>query len=160
VRDNTTAAGVMGVNVALVKTIVFGISAALAGVAGSLFVFRQTQANPDNLLYTILGAILFLVIMVIGGTASLLGPIIGAFVYYRVNQFTIDLPNKDYLPNFVHDFLEGRANLATVVFAAMLILLMYVAPFGIVGFVKRVSRRILFVVPRATCPSPWSRPTT
>jgi branched-chain amino acid transport system permease protein len=148
VRDNTTAAGVMGVNVALVKTIVFGISAALAGVAGSLFVFRQTQANPDNLLYTILGAILFLVIMVIGGTASLLGPIIGAFVYYRVNQFTIDLPNKDYLPNFVHDFLEGRANLATVVFAAMLILLMYVAPFGIVGFVKRVSRRILFVVPR------------
>jgi branched-chain amino acid transport system permease protein len=148
VRDNTTAAGVMGVNIALVKTIAFGISAAMAGVAGSVFVFRQTQANPDNLLYTILGAILFLVIMVIGGTGSLLGPIVGAFIYYRVNQFTIDLPNKDYLPNFVHDFLEGRANLATIVFAGMLILLMYLAPFGIVGFTKRVSRRVVLVVPK------------
>jgi len=148
VRDNTTAAGVMGVHVSVVKTVVFGLSAAMAGVAGSLFVLRQTQANPDNLLYTILGAILFLVIMVIGGTASLLGPIVGAFVYYRVNDFTLDLPNKDYLPNFVHDFLEGRSGLATVVFAALLILLMFVAPFGIVGFAKRVSRRILLVVPR------------
>jgi branched-chain amino acid transport system permease protein len=148
VRDNTTAAGVMGIQVPVVKTVVFGLSAAMAGVAGSVFVLRQTQANPDNLSYTILGAILFLVIMVIGGTASLLGPIVGAFVYYRVNDFTLDLPNKDFLPGFVHDFLEGRANLATVVFATLLILLMYVAPFGIVGFTKRVGRRLVLVVPR------------
>jgi branched-chain amino acid transport system permease protein len=148
VRDNTTAAAVMGVHVSVVKTVVFGISAALAGVAGSMFVLRQTQANPDNLSYTILGAILFLVIMVIGGTGSLLGPIVGAFVYYRVNDFTLDLPNKSYLPSYVQDFLEGRANLATVVFASLLILLMFVAPFGIVGLAKRLSRRILLVIPR------------
>jgi branched-chain amino acid transport system permease protein len=148
VRDNTTAAAVMGVHVAVVKTVVFGISAAMAGVAGSLFALRQTQANPDNLNYTILGAILFLVIMVIGGTASLLGPIVGAFVYYRANEFTLDLPNKSYLPSYVQDFLEGRANLATVVFAALLILLMFVAPFGIVGLAKRLGRRIVLVVPR------------
>jgi ABC-type branched-subunit amino acid transport system permease subunit len=113
-----------------------------------VFVFRQTQANPDNLLYTILGAILFLVIMVIGGTGSLLGPVVGAFVYYRVNQYTIDLPSKDYLPGFVHDFLQGRANLATIVFASLLILLMYLAPFGFVGLAKRLARRVVLVVPR------------
>jgi branched-chain amino acid transport system permease protein len=148
VRDNTTAAAVMGVHVAVVKTVVFGISAALAGLAGSVFVLRQTQANPDNLNYTILGAIIFLVIMVIGGTASLMGPIVGAFVYYRVDEFTRDLPAKDYLPGFVHDFLNGRANLATIVFATLLILLMFVAPFGLVGLAKRLGRRVVLVVPR------------
>lgn len=148
VRDNTTAAAVMGVHVAVVKTAVFGISAALAGLAGSVFALRQTQANPDNLNYTILGAIIFLVIMVIGGTASLLGPLVGAFVYYRVDQFTRDLPSKDYLPGFFQDFLKGRANLATVVFASLLILLMFVAPFGLVGLAKRLGRRFVIVIPR------------
>ena len=148
VRDNTTAAAVMGVHVAVVKAVVFGLSASMAGLAGSVFVLRQTQANPDNLNYTILGAIIFLVIMVIGGTASLLGPIVGAFVYYRVDQFTRDLPSKDYLPGVVQDFLNGRANLATIVFATLLILLMFLAPFGLVGLAKRAGRRVVLVIPR------------
>jgi branched-chain amino acid transport system permease protein len=148
VRDNMTAAAVMGVHVAVVKTVVFGVSAALAGLAGSVFVLRQTQANPDDLNYTILGAIIFLVIMVIGGTATLLGPIVGAIVYYRVDEYTRDLPNQSYLPGFVQDFLKGRPNLATVVFAALLILLMFVAPFGIVGLVKRMGRRFVLIIPR------------
>jgi branched-chain amino acid transport system permease protein len=152
VRDNTTAAAVMGVHVAVVKTVVFGISAALAGLAGSVFVLRQTQASPDNLNFTIFGAIIFLVIMVIGGTASLSGPIVGAIVYYRVDQFTRDLPDKGWLPGFFHDFLKGRPNLATVVFAALLILLMFVAPFGIVGLARRVGRRFVLVVPRPPVP--------
>jgi branched-chain amino acid transport system permease protein len=148
VRDNTTAAAVMGVHVAVVKTVTFGISAALCGLAGSVFVLRQTQANPDNVYYTILGAIIFLVIMVIGGTASLLGPIVGAFVYYRVDEFTRSLPSKDWLPGVAKDFLRDRPNLATVVFSALLILLMFVAPFGIVGLAKRIGRRFVVLVPR------------
>jgi len=148
VRDNTTAAAVMGVHVAVVKTVTFGISAALAGLAGCVFVLRQTQANPDNVNYTILGAIIFLVIMVIGGTASMLGPVVGAIVYYRVDQFTRDLPTKDYLPGWMKDFLKDRPNLATVVFATLLILLMFVAPFGIVGLAKRIGRRFVLVIPR------------
>ena len=148
VRDNTLAAGVMGVNVAVTKTVTFGLSAAIAGVAGSLYVLRQSQATPDDLNLTIIGAIIFLVIMVIGGTGSLLGPIVGAFVYYRVNDFTRELPTKTWLPEFVQDFLEGRANLATLVFSALLIILMFVAPFGIVGLAKLAGRRIVQVVPR------------
>jgi branched-chain amino acid transport system permease protein len=155
VRDNATAAAAMGVNVPVTKTVVFGISAALAGIAGCTFVIRLGQASPDNQYLTILGAILFLVIMVVGGTASLLGPIVGAFVYYRVEQFTRELPDKDYLPAAFDDFLSGRPNLATIVFAALLILLMFVAPFGIVGTVKLAARKVVAVVPRPpTLPPP------
>jgi branched-chain amino acid transport system permease protein len=147
VRDNPTAASVMGVHVAAVKTIVFGLSAALAGIAGCTFALRQTQTTPENLNFTILGSILFLVIMVVGGAGSLLGPILGAVVYYRVDQFSRELPDKTWLPEAVQDFLQGRPNLATLVFAVLLILLMFVAPFGLVGFAKRVGRRLVVVVP-------------
>ncbi len=147
VRDNSTAAAAMGVHVAATKTIVFGLSAALAGLAGCTFALRQTQTTPENLNFTILGAILFLVIMVVGGAGSLMGPIVGAFVYYRVDQFTRALPEKSWLPTSLHDFLQGRPNLATLVFASLLILLMFVAPFGLVGLAKRVGRRLVVVVP-------------
>jgi branched-chain amino acid transport system permease protein len=148
VRDNSTAAAVMGINVAVTKTVVFGISAAMCGLAGCVFAIRQTQATPDTALFTILGSIVFLVIMVIGGAASLLGPIVGAFVYYRFDEFTRALPEKSYLPGFVHDFLDGRPNLATIVFAALLIALMFVAPLGIVGLAKRIGRALVLVLPR------------
>ena len=59
------------------------------------------------------------------------------FVYYRVDEFTPRAARKTWLPGSFSDFLEGRANLATLVFAALLILLMFVAPFGIVGLAKR-----------------------
>jgi branched-chain amino acid transport system permease protein len=147
VRDNTTAASVMGVHVAATKTIVFGLSAALAGLAGCTFALRQTQATPDNVNFTILGAILFLVIMVVGGAGSLLGPIVGAFVYYRGDQFTREIPTKSWLPVAVRDFLDGRPNLASLVFAALLILLMFVAPSGLVGLAKRIGRRFVVVQP-------------
>jgi ABC-type branched-subunit amino acid transport system permease subunit len=62
-----------------------------------------------------------------------MGPIIGAFVYYRVDQFTREVPDKSWLPEAFRDFLVGRPNLATLVFALLLIGLMFVAPFGIVG---------------------------
>jgi len=134
--------------VAVTKTVVFGVSAALCGLAGAVFSLRQTQATPDTLYFTILGSIVFLVIMVIGGAASLMGPIVGAFVYYRFDQYTRALPDKSYLPGAVHDFLDGRPNLATITFATLLILLMFVAPFGIVGLAKRIGRRFVVITPR------------
>jgi branched-chain amino acid transport system permease protein len=154
VRDNQTAAAVMGVNVAFTKTIVFGTSAALCGLAGCVFALRQTQASPDTQLFSILGSIVFLVIMVIGGAASLVGPIVGAFAYYRFDEFTRELPQKSWLPDFVHTFLQGRPNLATIVFATLLIVLMFVAPFGLVGLARRISRRIVHVVPSAPAEVP------
>jgi len=147
VRDNPTSASVMGVHVATVKTIVFGLSAALAGIAGCTFALRQGQTTPDNLYFTILGSIIFLVVMVVGGAGSLLGPIVGAFVYYRIDQYSREVPDKSWLPEAARDFLQGRPNLATLVFAALLILLMFVAPFGIVGLARRVGRRLVTIIP-------------
>ena len=151
-RDNELAASVMGVHLAVVKTVVFGLSAAMCGLAGCLFSVRQTQATPDIYLFTIIGSITFLVIMVLGGAASLSGPIVGAIVYYRLDDFTRGIEGKDYVPVTVRDFLQGRPNLATLVFAAVLIALMFVAPDGVVGLAKRLSRRVVHVVKHGPTP--------
>ena len=45
VRDNETAAAVMGVNLFTVKTVVFGLSGAIAGVAGSLYALKLTLVD-------------------------------------------------------------------------------------------------------------------
>ena len=87
-------------------------------------------------------------IMVVGGAGSLLGPIVGAFVYYRGDQFTRGIPDKSWLPGAFRDFLQGRPNLATLVFASMLIVLMFIAPSGLVGLAKRLGQRLVVVVPR------------
>jgi branched-chain amino acid transport system permease protein len=148
VRDHSTAAAAMGVNVSFTKTIVFGLSGAMAGIAGCTFALRQTQVTPENVNYTIIGAFLFLVIMIIGGRASLLGPIVGAYAYHRIDEFARELPGQSWLPESFTEFLTGRPNLATLVFAALLIVLMFVAPFGLAGFGQRVGQRVVQVVPK------------
>ena len=64
------------------------------------------------------------------------------------------MPDKSWLPEAAQDFLEGRPNLATLVFAALLILLMFVAPFGVVGLCKRLAAKVLIVVPRRPTDAP------
>lgn len=158
VRDNATAAAVAGVNVAFVKTVTFGVSAALAGVAGSLFALRQSHVSPDALAFTILGAVVFLVVVAIGGVATLTGPLVGAVVYHRIDEYTRELPRKTYLPEPVATFLDGRANLASLVFAVLLIALVVAAPDGLVGLGRRVGRRFVVVTPPGVPPATAAAP--
>ena len=66
-----------------------GSSAAMTAVAGALFGIGLNGVNPDlRLLHPRSAAITFVVIMVIGGGATLWGPIVGAFVYVLVENRT------------------------------------------------------------------------
>ena len=48
IRDNETAAAVMGVNLARTKTLVFGVSAAMCALVGSLFAIGGNLASPGH----------------------------------------------------------------------------------------------------------------
>ena len=76
VRDSEIAASSSGVSLSLYKTLAFGISAAFAAVAGSLYVLVNNFVNPDVFgltlsLYILIGA-------VVGGLGSLWGVLVGA----------------------------------------------------------------------------------
>lgn len=135
VRDNETAAAVMGVNRALVKTVVFGLSAAIAGVAGSIFALNLGLVDP--VLFTLLLSINFLVAMVVGGTASTWGPFVGAITFVYVRDFAKEIgENND---------IDGLGGL---IFGVLLIALMFVAPGGIVGLLRLGKSKVLRIVPR------------
>ncbi|HUF99169.1 MAG TPA: branched-chain amino acid ABC transporter permease [Ilumatobacter sp.] len=137
VRDNETAAAVMGVDRAVIKTVVFGISAAMTGLAGGLFAVKLTLVEPVIGLFTLLGAITILVAMVIGGTASTWGPIVGAVLYTYINDFARTQGEQ-----------RDIAGLGGVIFGVLLILIARFAPFGAVGLLRKFRARFVRTVPK------------
>jgi branched-chain amino acid transport system permease protein len=128
-RDQELAATTVGVNLAATKVGTFAISAAYAGIAGSLSVMVDGQASGTNPAEYFQHSIEFLVAMVIGGTATILGPLVGAFLLVALDRNTRDL-------------IEGKEVLSPALFGAALIATVYVLPDGVVGGVRRLMARL------------------
>ncbi len=142
VRDNETAAAVMGVNLRLTKTITFGISAALAGMAGWLFAAKSSAMFETDFL--ILQAIIYLLALFLGGPATLTGPIVGAYTYFFINKYVKDNAG-DW--TFLPGPLKSEA-VAPFLLAIVVIVFVFVAPYGLVGFLKTQGRRLITITPR------------
>lgn len=147
IRDNETAAAVMGVNITSAKVLVFGISASLCSLAGVLATLRSGVVTPDGQYLTLLGSIVFLLIMIVGGAGSLWGPIVGGLIYVWLDNVTRGFGSES---TGVIGFLFGWADQspATLILGIALILIMFVAPYGLVGMIKKTVARFVVVVPK------------
>ena len=130
IRDNEIAAEVAGINVARTKVLIFGLSAAMAALAGTMSITVDNFASPDS--YTVIRSIEYLAGITIGGAASLLGPFIGG-IYMT----------------FGPELFQAEPALSTIFYGVALIVLMYVMPTGLVGLVKRLLARVVRVDPPA-----------
>src|SRR5262245_1714758 len=83
-REDPLAAEMMGMPVNRLKIMAFSIGAAIAGLAGSVFAAAQTGAFPQNFGTQVL--ILIYAVVILGGTGSLTGMLVGAFVIIASNQ--------------------------------------------------------------------------
>ena len=149
-RDNETAAAVMGVNLAGVKTITFGLSGAITGVAGSLFGLKLGLVDADVPLFGLFGAIAFLVAMFVGGAAQSWGPVIGGLFYVFVNDFARSVgedPDGSILLGWFVDEGTQINGLGGLTFGVLLILFARFAPFGAVGTYKYARSKVVQVVP-------------
>ena len=88
VRDNETAAAVMGINVAFYKLLAFVICAFFAGVAGVLWGFYMRFVNVEQ--FTLWYSIWMLGMLIVGGTGSILGAILGT-VFLRTIQEVVNV---------------------------------------------------------------------
>jgi branched-chain amino acid transport system permease protein len=112
IRDNEIAASAMGVDVSLYKTLAFGVSAGITGVAGGLGAIAVQFVAPDS--YTINFAIALFLGMVVGGVGWLPGSIIGsAFIIF--------------VPNISESISKG---LSGAVFGVLLFLVIFLVPHG------------------------------
>jgi len=156
IRDNETAAAVMGVNLTVTKVLVFGVSAALCALAGVLSTLRTGVITPEGQYVTLLGSIVFLLIMVVGGAGTLWGPIVGGLVYVWLDNTTRGFGSES---DGVGGFLFGWSDQspATLILGLALVIIMFVAPYGLVGLIKRLWVKVVVVVPK---PAGTSLPTT
>ena len=127
----------MGINLPRVKVTAFALSALYAGTAGSLSILVTRTANAGKV-ETFQLSIEFLVALVIGGAATVFGPMLGAFIVVFFRDFIDD---QDRLSDLLDD--PSRAKLLSpAIFGVGLIILMYVLPDGIVGGSRRLIRRL------------------
>jgi branched-chain amino acid transport system permease protein len=130
IRDHPIAAEAMGINVAAIKTLTFGVSASFAGVGGALGAIVIQFVAPDT--FVALVSISFLIGIVIGGLASISGVIYGALFI-------------QFVPN-IADQISKAAPWA--VYGVFLLVFVFLAPRGVAGFmqllwakaIKRVNR--------------------
>jgi branched-chain amino acid transport system permease protein len=118
IRDNHIAAEAMGVDTALYKSSVFGVSAAYTGVAGALSAIAVAYVAPDT--FNVFLSITFLTGIVIGGLGTISGAVFGA-VFIQ------------FVPNWAQDISKAAP---WAIFGLFLIGFMYVLPRGIAGFCR------------------------
>jgi branched-chain amino acid transport system permease protein len=143
-RDHELAAVTVGVNLSATKVGTFAISAAYAGVAGGLSVMVHGQVSASNPAVYFTRSIYFLVAMVIGGAATVMGPMVGAFLLVALRRNTEDL-------------IEGKEILSPALLGGALIAIVYVMPDGVVGGMRRAfawfTRRQASASKTATAPT-------
>jgi branched-chain amino acid transport system permease protein len=127
--DDEVAAELSGIDLGRARIQAFVVSAACAGIAGCMLAAVTRLAAPGS--FTIVLSISLLAAIVIGGLGSLVGALIGSAMLV-------------FLPQVVTDFGADRglnsaqaANLSPLVYGLVLIVVMLLAPFGIVGTLRR-----------------------
>jgi branched-chain amino acid transport system permease protein len=78
--ENEQRVEFVGLNVFRYKLMAFIISGAFAGMGGALFVMHESFIHPATALYWIQSGD-FVIMTVLGGTGSLIGPVFGAFIF-------------------------------------------------------------------------------
>ncbi|WP_232080731.1 branched-chain amino acid ABC transporter permease [Variovorax sp. SRS16] len=124
IRDQPIAAKAMGVNIAMVKSLTFGVSAMYTGIAGALGAIVVQFVAPDSFNFFL--SISLVVGVVVGGLASIQGAIYGA-VFIQ------------FIPN-IADQISKAAPWA--IYGVFLIVFMYVMPTGVAGLLHVVAARL------------------
>jgi branched-chain amino acid transport system permease protein len=116
VRDSELAAAASGVNRSAYKVSAFGISAAYAGVAGSLYTINVAYVSPDT--FQIQLSLFLLVGAVVGFFGSIWGAVLGALLIQFLPDIVGTIPSVD----------TKQAGPATFAFGAVLVVLMLLLP--------------------------------
>jgi branched-chain amino acid transport system permease protein len=144
VRDHDIAAEVLGVRMMRTQTNAFVLSSALAGVAGGLLAVNLQYIRPDS--FNVELSVEYLAIIVIGGLASLWGPVLGA-IFVTLVPVVVDLLAKQ-LPFMAQGGGSGLSttDLSLILYGVLIIVFLLAEPKGLVAILRRIGR----VIPHST----------
>ena len=121
IREDETAAELMGVNTFIYKLLAYAIGAAFAGLAGAFFAARMKFVSPES--FTFLESAMVLCMVVLGGMGSIPGIILGVIALIA-------------LPEVFRELQSYRM----LVFGATMVIMMLFRPSGLIP-AKRVGTR-------------------
>ena len=118
--NSEVASEVLGINVRSWKVLAFSISAFLAGIGGGLFAFQNQFISSTTFELNL--SIMFLIAVIIGGSGTKIGPIIGTAIIVG-------------LPQFLHNYVDYHL----MIFGGILLVALILLPDGIVGAFTNLS---------------------
>lgn len=118
-KESPVAAGCSGVSRYRTKLAAFILSAAFAGLAGTLFCHVDKYIGPPTFSFEL--SVLFLIMLIFGGTRSIVGNCLGALVVV-------------VLPDLFNNLNDYRL----MIFGGLLLFTLYFLPSGIVGLLRKI----------------------
>jgi len=131
IRENEDAAEVMGVVAPNAKTWAYVLSAFIPGMVGVLFFFKNGNIEP-HAAFPLHASIELLVMVMLGGQGTVLGPILGAFAYQGMRGYLV-----------TNDFFK---DIQLSVSGVVLLLIVLFIPAGAIGWLRHripTLRRVL-----------------
>jgi branched-chain amino acid transport system permease protein len=123
-RENEPLAASVGIDVTRYLVLATIVSAAIAGAAGALYAHYVRIVDPDVFLF--IYTVTMVIMVVAGGKGTLAGPIVGGLIF-------------GLLPEVLRA-LSVQPEIQWVVYGALMILLVYFLPEGIVPAFRRLLR--------------------
>jgi branched-chain amino acid transport system permease protein len=123
-RDHEDLAAAIGIPDFRMDLLALVISAAMAGVAGGVYAFYTSVVAPDDV-FSFAIVIAMLIPVVLGGRGTIIGPIIGAFIY-----------------TFAPEYLRIAQDWRLPIFGLLLVVLVILAPEGLIVLAIRAPEKI------------------
>ncbi len=121
IREDELATKILGKNTFIFKIKAFTLSAAISSIAGALYATYVTYIDPTS--FTIDESLFMVIILAIGGTGNIVGPIIGSIILVIFPEVLRFLQIPDTI----------APNIRVMIYATTLIILMRVRTKGIAG---------------------------
>jgi branched-chain amino acid transport system permease protein len=137
IRDDELATRGVGKDVVRYKVLVFAITAGMAGVAGIMYLYFNNSAQPGS--FDLTQSMGIIAMVVIGGTANLIGSILGATLLVLLDPFLEDVINMS---------ATNAALARASIYGGLIVLFLLVRPQGLLpegwtpaAFMRWVRRR-------------------
>jgi branched-chain amino acid transport system permease protein len=130
VKSNPTRINFLGINISVAKLMLFGFTGLIAGLSGSLFILFKKMVAPNFL--DMFMSFDVVIMSVIGGYSSFLGPIIGSFVYV-----------------YMVEYLSAVTDRWQLIMGVFFMLLVLFYPKGMVGMFKHLFKKRNFLKGKA-----------
>jgi branched-chain amino acid transport system permease protein len=142
VRDHPIAAAMSGINVSRTRVTSFAISSFMVTAIGAAYVWYLGAASPDN--FTLLFAIQFIAMIVIGGEGSLLGTVLGALLWQLIpNALTAFSEMAGGIsPTVQSEVSKWQPQFTNIIFGVLILVIIVYSPAGLNGLWLRLKRTV------------------